>query len=67
MSRSHRDLGAVPKVLIELDPFDRAFLDSILPRAPACHTENYRVITTQSNYGGNYRGGRQTGHALLLD
>ena len=31
MSRSHRDLGAVPKVLIELDPSDRAFLDSIFP------------------------------------
>ena len=31
MSRSHRDLGAVPKVLIELDSSDRAFLDSAFP------------------------------------
>ena len=31
MSRSHRDLGAVPKVLIELDASDRAFLDSVFP------------------------------------
>ena len=31
MSRSHRDLGAVPKALIELDVSDRAFLDSVFP------------------------------------
>ena len=31
MSRSHRDLGAVPKVLIELGASDRAFLDSVFP------------------------------------
>ena len=31
MSRAHRDLGAVPKVLIELDASDRAFLDSVFP------------------------------------
>ena len=31
--QSHRDLGAVPKILIERDPSDRAFLDSIFPSA----------------------------------